>query len=214
MATDSPTHEEGELDQRIRAALQNAVSALERARARRVQVQVAAALSQNDLLRLPSEAWYDQRWRMLDGILEVAVKLAETSLGQIHLLEAAGTEIHLRAHRGFRVSTLEHFERMLVGTTPNGHAMCSRQHIMIEDVAKNSSEWDPAYRSALLRAGVRAFLCSPIMASGAPLGVISVFFTAPCCATPDVCLSLDLIARELATQLAQLPSSEPPEFPQ
>lgn len=203
---------DGHADIRVRTAVQSALAALERARERRVRADIASLLTGTMLQPLEGEAWYDHRWRLLDGMLDVALRFAKSSHGQIHLMEIDGAEMHLRAQRGFDPPFLHQFDRVSLDSLPHRRTITQRAHVMIEDVALASDKFDVAYLRALDEAGLRAILCAPIgfPLPGASFGVLSVYFTQACCPTPDVCLSLDLLGREIADRLQWCrPNSEP-----
>jgi hypothetical protein len=105
---------------------------------------------------------------------------------------------------------LEHFEHLEPGGTPHGIVLRTGRHVMIADVAQDSPHVSPDFRRDLELAGARALIIAPLFAEGEDVGTITVFFSTPCCATPDVCLSLDDLGRQSGAlvQHEPLPSSD------
>jgi hypothetical protein len=195
MTTPNDVHPGGDdIVDRVRVAIQTALCALEHARARRIRAQLNELLARANEVA-PQEAWYDRRWRLLDGVLEIAMTIAHAPMGHVHLMDPDGADLVLRAHRGFRPRSLEDFECLAADPTPLGLAIHRGDHVMIEDTAR-AAPMAPDFLHGLDRAGVRALLTAPVVMDGVPVGTITVYFTAPCCATPDACLSLQFLGRE------------------
>jgi GAF domain-containing protein len=115
----------------------------------------------------------------LGGILEQALELNATDLGNIQLLDERTSALVIAAQRGFGPDFLEYFRIVrLRDNCACGRALRLREPVLVEDVAS-----DPgfvAHRRIARSAGFRAVQSIPLIGRhGAFLGVLSTHFRAP-----------------------------------
>jgi hypothetical protein len=115
--------------------------------------------------------------QLLSTALDAAMKLAGTDLGNIQLLDRAGS-LRIRAHHGFPRSFLGFFDMVRIGdASACGKALREQRQFFVEDVQQNPIFAGTVSGGVLLEAGVVAVVSSPIIdAAGAPLGVVSTHF--------------------------------------
>jgi GAF domain-containing protein len=131
----------------------------------------------------------------LTPVLDAALAVQRTRLGNIQLLDRVTDTLHIVAQYGFRADFLEHFQVMSVDddSLDSARAIRAQHRVVIEDV-----ELDPLYaphRKIASAAGYRAVQSTPFFARGRHLlGVLSTHSARPLALTPAQARNLDEFA--------------------
>jgi signal transduction histidine kinase/CHASE3 domain sensor protein len=135
----------------------------------------------------------------LQEIVEAAIALTDADKGTVQLLTHPDT-LRIAAHKGVHPEYIEAFGRVNPDSgTACGEVLQARQRITIYDVAAIASS--PS-KSILLKTGVRALQCTPLISSsGAVLGIISTHFSHPHSCSENQLQFMDLLARQTADYL-------------
>src|SRR5262249_22802976 len=112
---------------------------------------------------------------VLDRLLEEALKLSQTGLGNVQLMNWSAGHLTIRSQKGFAHDFLKFFEQVSFDDgSVCGRALRARHAIIVEDVTAVA---ELPVREALFRAGISAVQSTPMISSrGAFLGVISTHF--------------------------------------
>ncbi len=118
------------------------------------------------------------RQEAMEQILASVVKLHETHMGLLSLVDPETSELRIRASLGLAQDFLDLVERLRPGAGACGACMQRRERVIIEDVERD--EVFVEYRRAAARAGFRAVHSTPLLnRAGQLIGVLSVHFPAP-----------------------------------
>jgi PAS domain S-box-containing protein len=137
---------------------------------------------------------------LLETIVDAAISITGAAKGHIQLLHAATGELGITTHRGYDRAFIEYFSHIHPGTVACGTAAQTRQCVVVEDVARSPLFLaEPRALDLVLTAGVRAMVCTPLLAhTGQLVGVLSAHFTAPHRPSDRKLRLLDLLARQAA----------------
>ena len=114
---------------------------------------------------------------VLQEILDAAIELHGTDLGDVHLYEPGSRTMRIAISRGFSAEFVAAWELLdpFKSGTPCARALRERSTVTIENVDR---ELEPSpFREKWLAAGICAVQCSPLITrSGELLGILSVHF--------------------------------------
>src|SRR5262249_52456542 len=146
--------------------------------------------------------------RLLEEILDAAVAIAGTDMGNIQLLEQ-GT-LRIAAQRGFEAPFLEFFNAVHDGQAACGTAMERGECVVIEDVANSPIFVGTPALKIMLEAKALAVQSTPLISrSGNLLGMFSTHWRhAPHRATERQQRMLDLLARQAADLIERRQAEE------
>ena len=133
---------------------------------------------------------------LLEEFTDAAIEIAHADMGNIQLL--VDGDLKIVQHRGFERPFLDHFEMVQNDDSVCGLARERGERLIVEDVAA-SPVLAPSAREAILAAGVRAVISTPLLTrSGRLLGILSVHFRTPHRSNAHDLRLLDLLARQAA----------------
>jgi hypothetical protein len=144
-----------------------------------------------------------ERRALLQEGLEAAIELTGADMGNVQLLDAAGGELRIEAQRGFQQPFLEFFARVRVDHgSACGAALRQGRRVVVPDVASSALFGVDAQR-AMLEAHALAAVCTPLIESGRPFGMLSTHYRRP--RAPSVLDQqlLDLVSERTARWLRQ-----------
>jgi signal transduction histidine kinase/ActR/RegA family two-component response regulator len=146
--------------------------------------------------------------RLLEEILDAAVAIAGTDMGNIQLLEQGNLKIV--AQRGFQAPFLEFFNAVHDGQAACGTAMERGECVVVEDVANSSIFAGTPARKIMLEAKALAVQSMPLISrSGKLLGMFSTHWRqAPHQTTERQQRMLDLLARQAADLIERRQAEE------
>jgi two-component system CheB/CheR fusion protein len=145
----------------------------------------------------------DQR-TAVDEILQAAIEITGAGMGNVQLMNDAGTTLELYAQRGFATLFVDHFRTVTpLDDSACGRAMASRERTVIEDV-----ETDPRFaphRATAAAAGFRAVQSTPLLShDGELLGMLSTHYPTPHRPSDYELRMLDLYARQAADYIERV----------
>jgi hypothetical protein len=129
----------------------------------------------------------------LGVLLDSALRIAGTHMGNVQLAEPVTERLHIVAHRGLPRPYLDRFG-VIRGDGPSAcaRALRLRQRIVIEDVFADR-EYEP-YLDVAREAGFKAIQCTPILAEEGVAGIFSTLYPFKHSVSPHEARSLDDIA--------------------
>ncbi|MCC5635618.1 GAF domain-containing protein [Nostoc sp. CHAB 5844] len=134
----------------------------------------------------------------LDNLLDRAIALHRTNMGNIHLLDRRTGTLLLASQRGFKSEFIDYFQTVSI----NDNSTCARAMLAGESVIVEDVEADPLYtshRAIAKAAGYRAVQSTPLNSrTGILLGVLSTYFRQPRRLLPWEMRLLDMHARHAA----------------
>jgi PAS domain S-box-containing protein len=135
----------------------------------------------------------------LEQVIETAMAITGTDLGNIQLLNPQSGMLDIIAQRGFANDFLTFFSRMHIGHAACGTAMEHKQRIVVEDISTDLIFQGSPAREVLLAAGARAVQSTPLLTrAGAVLGMLSTHFRTPHRPSGYELRLIDLCARQAA----------------
>jgi PAS domain S-box-containing protein len=136
--------------------------------------------------------------RLLEEVLDAALVIARTDLGQVRLHEPGTNTLRLVAHRGFSADYVGRFAEISASVGALGVAMSRRERLVVEDL-RSSALFPDHVRAAEEAEGVQASLFTPLLGrSGEILGMISAHFRTPRRPSERELRLTDLFARQAA----------------
>lgn len=135
--------------------------------------------------------------------LRHALIIAQTSLGNVRLVDWKTGNLEIVAQHGFGPQFLEKFRIVtrLDGSAP-GRALALRRTIVIEDIEKDE---DAKAHLALSNRGIRAVHSTPLISSKGPIcGVISTHYPEPYRPTEAQIESIGVVAAKTADACLRL----------
>lgn len=115
---------------------------------------------------------------VMEQILASVIKLHNTHMGLLSLVDPETSELRIRATVGLPRAFLDLVERLRPGAGACGTCMQRRERVIIEDVERD--ELFVEYRRAAALAGFRAVHSTPLLnRAGKLIGVLSVHFPVP-----------------------------------
>jgi PAS domain S-box-containing protein len=140
----------------------------------------------------------------LEQVLETAMAITGTDVGNIQLLNPQSGRLDVVAQRGFSQDFLDFFAHVEAGHATCGTAMAHKARVIVEDVATDPIFQGRPARAAMLAAGARAVQATPLLTrAGAVLGVLSTHFRTPHRPSDDALRLIDLCARQTADLIEQ-----------
>jgi PAS domain S-box-containing protein len=141
---------------------------------------------------------------VLGAIVETAIVFAHADFGDIQLLDADSSNLHIVTQRGFPQWWIDYWRNVPEGRGAYGSAFTLGERVIVEDV-----EQSPIFAGADLdmqrKAGVRAVQSTPLTSrSGKSIGILSTHFTRPHRPDDRTLQMLDVLAREAADIIGQI----------
>jgi PAS domain S-box-containing protein len=131
--------------------------------------------------------------QLLNEILDAAIDISHTDMGNIQLLDGQGLKI--AAHRGFEEPFLHFFGLVRDDESACGAALSKAERVVVEDVAV-SPLYSRQSREVMLAAGARAVQSTPLIShSGRVLGMFSTHSRVPKSPDDRELRALDVLAR-------------------
>jgi PAS domain S-box-containing protein len=126
--------------------------------------------------------WSTRLWRSetlsegLHVILSANIELLSADRGNVQLLDDSGRELQIEAQHGFEPEFIEHFKAVTSDQrSVCGRALRSGERVIVEDIETDAELASDA--EILRRAGCRAVVSTPLIASGGRLlGLVSAHF--------------------------------------
>ena len=139
----------------------------------------------------------------LRRLLDAALRIAGTGMGDVQLGEPASRQLHLVAHRGVGKPYLDRFSVVPIdGAPPCARAYRLGQRIMLEDVFEDV-DYRPYYPIAR-ETGFSALQATPIPGNGSTGGVFSTMYPYPHRLSTHEAKSLDEVAEAARSLLVQM----------
>jgi len=136
---------------------------------------------------------------VIEKALDAALILAGADKGNVQLLDADSAELTIAAQRGFETPFLKFFEYVRADATACAAAMESRARAVVDDVLTSAIFVGHSSQKAMLDAGVRAVISTPLLSSSGELvGMVSTHFSEAHRPGDRELHLLDLLARQLA----------------
>ena len=179
---------------------------------RHVQDELAAELEGMQCLHALSTTLVQHRdlHRLLEVILDAAIRLGRADKGNVQLLEATTGALFIVVQRGFAAPFLEFFNCVPDGANSYGTAMQHGERVMIEDVTQSAVFMGTPALDVILSAGVRAMQSTPLLSrTGRLLGVFSTYYPEPYQPNDRQQRLLDLLARLAADRLSARRPKQP-----
>jgi len=140
--------------------------------------------------------------RLLDDTLTAVMVATRADRGNVQMLEARTRTLRIVAQRGFEADFLEFFAGVRAEGAC-GKAFLLRRRVVVPDVKTHPIFVGQPALEVMLRAGAYAVQSTPIVtAPGQVLGMISTHFSASHRPTDDELLAVDVLARNVATLIA------------
>jgi two-component sensor histidine kinase len=140
----------------------------------------------------------------LEQMLETAMAVTGTDLGNIQLIDPQSGRLDIIAQRGFSQDFLTFFSRVEAGHAMCGTAMAHKARVIVQDVATDPIFQGSPARDVMLAAGARAVQATPLITrAGAVLGMLSTHFRTPHRPSDDALRLVDLCARQAADLIEQ-----------
>jgi PAS domain S-box-containing protein len=137
---------------------------------------------------------------LLRLVLDAALAITAAAKGHIQLLNASTGELAIASESGYDPAFLEFFRHVRPGRFACGTAVQTRRCVIVEDVTLSPLFLvEPRALELTLAAGVRAMVCTPLLAhTGELVGVLSAHFASPHRPADRDLRLLDLLARQAA----------------
>lgn len=147
----------------------------------------------------------------LKQALDAAIAITHANRGYCRLLDPATGQLLFAAQHGFDAAFLNEFHTI---TSNDDVAACAvalreRRRVVVTDLDANPDLAVSPTLRGLLAAGVRALVCTPLVAShGRVLGVITTHFAEPWEADERALQVLDLLARQVADYVERIEADD------
>ncbi len=138
--------------------------------------------------------------KILNKILQAAIKLTSADKGNIQLLDPISKTLRIVAQKGFEQPFLDFFAHVgLQEAAVCGTALRFLERVIVEDVTKSQIFRGTPALGVLLDAGVRAVHSTPLITgTGHVIGMISIHYRTPWHPTPQQLAQLDqLLAKSV-----------------
>ncbi|MCC6392775.1 MAG: response regulator [Bryobacterales bacterium] len=135
---------------------------------------------------------------VLGELVDFAIALSGADFGCVQLMDSASGDLRIMAQRGFAQEWINFWDNAAKEQGLRGTALEQRAHVIVDDVKASSSFAGPALEIQL-KAGVRAFQSTPLIArSGKPIGVLSTHYRKPRRPDNRTLQLLDMLSRQAA----------------
>ena len=147
--------------------------------------------------------------RCMQQIVATAITLARADKGNLQLFHRDTGTLAIAAQQGFKEPFLTFFAKVSDDASACAVAMQSNTQVIVEDVTTSEIFVRRPSQKAMIEAGARAVISTPLIASdGTVLGVISTHFSAPHRPTDGELHFLGLLARQSADYLERKRAGE------
>ena len=134
---------------------------------------------------------------VLGEILDAAIAIAHSDMGNIQLFDAQTGSLKIAAYRGFEQPFRDFWNAVAEGRGACGTAMRNAQRVIVEDVAQSPIFVGTPALEVQIAAGVRAVQSTPLFGhSGALIGMLSTHWHVPHRPEQRDLHLLDLLAQE------------------
>ena len=136
---------------------------------------------------------------LLPEIVDAAIGITAADMGNVQLYDRATDALRIVASRGFRPEDLELFAVIRRGESTCGTALERGERVVVGDVITSPIFAGKSIRDAVLAAGIRALLSTPLISrSGRLVGMLSTHYRSPRSPAERDLRILDLLARQAA----------------
>ncbi len=137
---------------------------------------------------------------LLGLALDTALAITNAAKGHIQIMNVTTGELGITIQRGYDPAFVDYFSHIRSGSAACGTAAETRQAVVVEDVTISPLfVAEPAALQLVLAAGVRAMVCTPLLAhTGKLVGVLSTHFPTKHQPSARDLRLLDLLARQAA----------------
>ncbi len=136
---------------------------------------------------------------LLPEIVDAAIGITAADMGNIQLYDRASDSLRIVASRGFRPEDLELFAVIRRGESTCGTALERGERVVVGDVTASAIFAGKPILDAVLAAGIRALLSTPLISrSGRLVGMLSTHYRSPRSPAERDLRILDLLARQAA----------------
>ena len=136
-------------------------------------------------------------------LLDAALRISGTHMGDIQLLEPVEGRLHLIANRGLGHDYIERFSIVRVDDQlPCTHALHRKHRVVVENVFEDAQY--VRFRAIARTNGYSALQATPLFSNGDPAGVLSTLYPYPHSLSPHESKSLDDIAQSARELLREL----------
>lgn len=140
--------------------------------------------------------------KCLHSIIDAAIVITGADKANLQLLDPDSNSLSIAAQREFDQPFLRLFARVDDQSSACAAALQCGERVIVEDVTKSEIFSDAASARAMLEAGVRAVVSTPLTSSkGALMGILSVHFGTPRRPGERELHFMDLLARQAADYL-------------
>ena len=146
---------------------------------------------------------------LFSDVLDLVMKVTNTDLGNIQVLDSRAGGLKIVAQRGFESEFLDFFRDVRGDEAACGTAMRARQRVLVEDVATSPVFVERPAQEILLRAGVQAVQSTPLLAGGDLVGIISTHFRSRHRVPEHRLRLVDIVSRQTAQLVRHGCASEP-----
>ena len=146
---------------------------------------------------------------LLLEIVDAAIGITAADMGNVQLYDRASDSLRIVASRGFRPQDLELFAVIHRGDSTCGTALERGERVVVGDVAASAIFAGKPMLEAVLAAGIRALLSTPLISrSGRLVGMLSTHYRAPRVPEDRDLHILDLLARQAADWIERMQAAE------
>lgn len=143
----------------------------------------------------------DDMAKCLDAIVAAAIDLTDAEKGNLVLFDPDSGVLTIAAQHGFDEPFSNFFETLKTDSACSS-AISSLERVIVEDVTQSEIFAGKPSLNALLEAGVRSVVSTPLISStGRPLGILSAHFSQPHSPEERELRLLDLLTRQAADYL-------------
>ena len=136
---------------------------------------------------------------LLPEIVDAAIGITAADMGNVQLYDGASDSLRIVASRGFRPEDLELFAVIRRGESTCGTALERGERVVVGDVTASPIFAGKPILDAVLAAGIRALLSTPLISrSGRLVGMLSTHYRSPRSPAERDLRILDLLARQAA----------------
>ena len=146
---------------------------------------------------------------LLQEIVDAAVEITGTTMGNAQLLEPETGTLRLVAHRHFKEAYLEYFSSVVGGRAASGTAVMRGERVVVEDVTRSPIFDGTDAPGVMLEAGARAVQSTPMIGrSGRIVGILSTHYAEPTRPDEQTLRRLDRLARYAADLIERRQSEQ------
>src|SRR5262249_25357315 len=146
---------------------------------------------------------------LFNDVLDLVMKVTNTDLGNIQVLDSRSGGLKIVAQRGFESEFLDFFRDVRGEEAACVTAMRARLPVLVEDVATSPVFVERPAQEILLRAGVQAVQSTPLLARGDLVGMLSTHFRSRHRVPEHRLRLVDIVSRQTAQLVRHGCASEP-----